>query len=187
VGFTKIYQPLTALCRLRQDNIDHQHGHERSPTMTFHHLLAGCALALAATAALAAPPADMPPGGMIPPPMMGPGREPMPPFLRGVTITEEQRDKLFELMHALAPSLHAREKELRQSHEALLKLSLRSEFDDVKAKSLVDAGARAMAEIALARARLDHQVYGLLTAEQRKQLDNPRPRHADGCGEPPRQ
>jgi periplasmic protein CpxP/Spy len=153
--------------------------------MTFRNLLAGCALALAATAALASPPADMPPGGpMPPPPMMGPGREPMPPFLHGVTLTEEQRDKLFELMHAQAPSLHAREKELRRSHEALLKLSLRSEFDDVTAKSLADAGARAMAEIALARARLDHQVYSLLTAEQRKQLDNPRPRHADGCGEP---
>jgi Spy/CpxP family protein refolding chaperone len=148
--------------------------------MTFRNLLAGCALALATTAAFASPPADM-----LPPMMMGPGREPTPPFLHGVILTEEQRDKMFELMHAQVPTQRAREKELRQSHEALLKLSLSSEFDEGKARSLADAGAKAMAEIALARARLDQKVYSLLTAEQRKQIDNPRPHHADGCGEPP--
>jgi Spy/CpxP family protein refolding chaperone len=154
--------------------------------MGLRNLLAGCTLALAATAAFAAPPADLPPGGPMPPPMMGAGREPMPPFLRGVTLTEEQRDKLFEIMHAQMPALRNREKELRQSHEGLLKLSLNGEFDDLKAKALADAGARAMAEIALMRARLDHKIYRLLTPEQRKQIDNPRPRDAEHCGEPPR-
>jgi Spy/CpxP family protein refolding chaperone len=150
--------------------------------MTLRNLLTGCALALAATAAFASPPAEMPPPMM----MMGPGREPMPPFLYGVSLTEEQRDKLFDLMHAQIPALRAREKELRQSHEALLRLSLSGEFDDLKAKSLAEAGARALAEIALTRARLDHKVYRLLTAEQRQQLDNPRPRDAERCGEPRR-
>jgi Spy/CpxP family protein refolding chaperone len=143
--------------------------------MTFRNLLAGCALALAATAASAEPP-----------PMLGPGHEPTPPFLHGVTLTEEQRDKVFEIMHAQMPGLRAREKELRQSHEALARLSLSVEFDDLKAKALADAGARTMAEIALTRARLDHKVYRLLTPEQRKQVDNPRPRDMNGCGEPPR-
>ena len=141
--------------------------------MNCRHLLAGCALALAATATFAAPP-----------PMMGPDQEPTPPFLHGVSLTEEQRDKMFEIMHAQMPGLRAREKELRQAHEALLRVSLSGEFDDIKAKSLADAGARAMAEIALTRARLDHKVYRLLTSEQRKQIDNPHPRDADGCGEP---
>lgn len=154
--------------------------------MAFRNLLAACALALTATAAFAAPPADLPPGGPIPPPMLGPGREPMPPFLHGIALTEEQRDKMFEIMHAQIPALRTREKELRQSHEALLKLSLSGEFDDVKAKALADAGARAMAEMALTRARLDHKVYRLLTPEQRKQLDSLRPRDAEHCGEPPR-
>lgn len=140
--------------------------------MTCRNLIAGCALALAATATFAAPP-----------PMMGPDQEPTPPFLHGVTLTEEQRDKVFEIMHAQIPALRTREKELRQSHEALLRVSLSGEFDDLKAKTLADAGARALAEIALTRARLDHKVYRLLTSEQRKQIDNPRPRDADGCGE----
>jgi periplasmic protein CpxP/Spy len=154
--------------------------------MAFRNLLAGCALALAASAAFAAPPADLPPGGPMPPPMMGPGREPMPPFLHGVTLTEEQRDKMFEIMYEQIPALRSRERELRQSHESLTRLSRSSEFDDVKAKALADAGARAMMEISLTRARLDHKVYRLLTPEQRKQIDNPRPRDAEPCGEPPR-
>ncbi|MBI4996321.1 MAG: Spy/CpxP family protein refolding chaperone [Rhodocyclales bacterium] len=154
--------------------------------MTFRNLLAGCALTLAAVPTFAAPPADMPPGQMPPPPMMGPGREPMPPFLHDVVLTEEQRDKLFEIMHAQMPAMRAREKELRQSHEALHKLSQNSEFDDVKARALADAGARALAEIALTRARVDHKIYRLLTPEQRKQIDAPRPRDAEHCGEPPR-
>jgi Spy/CpxP family protein refolding chaperone len=152
--------------------------------MTFRNPLAGCALALAATLAFAAPPADILPGGPMPPPMMGPGHEPMPPFLHGVTLTDEQRDKMFEIMYAQIPALRARERELRLSHESLTRLSRSSEFDDVKAKALADAGARAMAEIALTRARLDHKVYRLLTPEQRKQIDNPRPRDAEPCGEP---
>ncbi|MBI5784489.1 MAG: Spy/CpxP family protein refolding chaperone [Rhodocyclales bacterium] len=148
--------------------------------MSIRNLLAGCALALAAATAFAAPAADMPP----PPPMLAPGREPMPPFLRGITLTEEQRDKVFEIMHAQIPSLRTREKELRQSREGLIKLSLSGEFDDLKAKALADAGARAMAEVVLTRARLDHKVYRLLTAEQRKQLESPRPHDAERCGEP---
>jgi periplasmic protein CpxP/Spy len=160
--------------------------------MAFRNLLAGCALALAATAASAAPPADLPPGGPMPSPMMEPGREPIPPFLHGVSLSEDQRDKLFEIMHAQIPALRAREKELRQAHEGLLKLSLNSEFDDVKAKSLADAIARATADIALSRARNDAKIYRLLTPEQRKQVGSvPRPQEraaqaGEPCGEPPR-
>lgn len=146
-----------------------------------HHLILALGGLLATTASLAGPPADMPPGGN-PPPMSGPRHEPMPPFLRGVTLTDEQRDRIFEIMHAQVPSLRAREKEMQQAGEALMKLPLAAEFDDIKAKSLADAIARATADIALSRARNDAKIYRLLTPEQRKQVGAPTPR--ERCGEP---
>jgi len=148
-------------------------------------LIAGIALTLTALGACAAPPTDVLPGGN-PPPMMAPGHEPLPPFLHGVVLTEEQRDKIFEIMHAQVPGLRAREKELRQAFDGLRKLALADEFDDIKAKALADAAARAQAEIALTRARTDYKIYRLLTTEQRKQMQAPRQRDGEPCGEPPR-
>lgn len=146
--------------------------------------LAALALIAATATAFAAPPSDMPPSGHRPP-MMAPGHEP-PPIPPGVVLTEAQHDKIFEIMHAQAPARHAREKELAQALDGLRKLALADEFDDIKAKALADAAARAQAELALTRARTDYKIQRLLTTEQRKQAQAPRPRDGEHCGEPPR-
>lgn len=147
--------------------------------------LAALALLAATATAFAAPPTDMPPGGHRPP-MMAPGHEPPPPIPPGVVLTEAQQDKIFEIMHTQAPARHAREKELAQALDGLRKLALADEFDDIKAKALADAAARAQAELALIRARTDYKIQRLLTAEQRKQAQAPRPRGGEHCGEPSR-
>jgi periplasmic protein CpxP/Spy len=139
------------------------------------------------TAAHAAPPMGMPDGNPPPPPMMmhgGPDHEPLPPFLHGIKLTDAQLDKLFEIMHAQAPNLRAREKELQQTREGLIKLSQSNEFDDAKAKLLSDAAGRAMAEIGLLHARTDYQIFRLLTTEQRKQIGTARRTDGERCGEP---
>jgi periplasmic protein CpxP/Spy len=149
-------------------------------------LLLAIGLALA-TAAHAAPPMGMPDGNPPPPPMMmhgGPDHEPLPPFLHGIKLTDAQLDKLFEIMHAQAPNLRAREKEIQQTREGLMKLSQSNEFDDAKAKLLSDAAGRAVAEISLLHARADNQIFRLLTSEQRKQLGSDRRAGGEPCGEP---
>jgi Spy/CpxP family protein refolding chaperone len=153
------------------------------------HLLCAVGLTLAsiATNAQALPPMDQPYGAPPPPMMNGePGREPLPPFLHGIKLTDEQRDKVFDIMHAQVPTMRSREKELQQSRESLHKLALANEFDDLKAKLLAESGARIMAEIALMHARTDAQIYRLLTAEQRRQVTDRQSREARECGEPPR-
>jgi len=152
------------------------------------NLTVACGLALATASALAAPPMDVPPdGGPFPPPMMGPGHDPVPPYLRGIALTAEQRDRIFEIMHAQAPALRTRERDLRQARDALMKLSLSGDFDDIRAKLLADSAARVMSEMSLARAHVDNRIYRLLTPDQRKQVDNPRLPDRDGCdGERPR-
>jgi Spy/CpxP family protein refolding chaperone len=147
----------------------------------------GLTLASIAASAQATPPMDQPYGNPPPPMMNGePGREPMPPFLHGIKLTDEQRDKVFDIMHAQVPTMRSREKELQQSRESLHKLALANEFDDLKAKLLAESGARIMAEIALMHARTDYQIYRLLTAEQRRQVTDRQTREARECGEPPR-
>ena len=105
------------------------------------------------------------PDGPFGGPMMG------MPFLRGLSLSDAQQDKVFEIMHAQAPALRLRGREVRQSREALFALARSERFDDAKATALADTGARAASQIALMRARSAAAVWQVLTPEQRKQAD----------------
>mgnify|MGYP003476963651 FL=1 len=98
------------------------------------------------------------------------GGEMMPPHLRGLNLTEAQRDKIFEIMHAQAPAMRDKAKALRKAEDDLRALTAAADYSDAKARSLADAGAKAMSEMTLARAKAERQVFEVLTPEQRKQL-----------------
>ncbi len=111
----------------------------------------------------------------------------MPPYLHGLDLNEAQRDKVFEIMHAQAPAMRDRFKAARNVEESLRKLVLSPDYDESKASELAGQAARAMADLTLARARAERQVYELLTPEQRKQLlerkvsgESPMGGHDDG-------
>lgn len=195
-AFTQLYAALTALYRLwRETGVRHPE-HERIIAMQskLRHLTLAVGVLLASSATFAGQAMEPPPDGNPPPPMAGHRSEPLPPFLRGVTLSEEQRDKIFEIMYAQMPAMRTREKELQQAGDTLMKLPLGPEFDDLKAKSLSDAIGRASADIALNRARADAKIYRLLTPEQRKQVGSGASRQSERrshlgepCGnEPPR-
>jgi len=92
-------------------------------------------------------------------------------FLRGLDLSEAQKDKIFAIHHALAPQMRDKFKIVRKSHEDLRALTTSPQYDDAKAKGLADAGARAMADIALLKARSEHDIYALLTPEQKAQAE----------------
>lgn len=148
-------------------------------TLILRNLLVGCAMLLPAAVSFAMPPMESAPMEMPPPYMLQGNRgeptgEPMsehaPPWLHGIDLSEEVRDKIFDVFHAQAPAMRAREKELRQSMDALRTLALTGDFDDTKAKVLSNTSGRALAEIALMRARTDQQIYRLLTPAQRQEV-----------------
>ena len=91
-------------------------------------------------------------------------------MLRGLTLTESQRDKVFTIFHAQAPTLRENIKAARRAHEDLQQLALSAQFDQAKAKSLADACARSIGMLALLRAEGEHEIYLLLTEEQQQQL-----------------
>jgi hypothetical protein len=98
----------------------------------------------------------------------------MPPFLRGLTLTEAQEDKVFALMHAGIPGVRDQLKAGFKAMEELRALAASDNFDAEKARRLAETQAKAMAQVALMHAELDAKVRAILTPEQRKQFDDVR-------------
>lgn len=65
--------------------------------------------------------------------------------------------------------MREQEKAARHAHEALRAMATSGQFDEAKATALAQAAGKAMAAIALQRARTDAQINALLTPEQRRQ------------------
>lgn len=103
---------------------------------------------------------------------VGPGMEGgrMPPYLHSLNLSEAQRDRVFEIMHGQAPAMRDKVKAARNAEESLRKLVLSAEYTEPKARELSDSAARATADLSLARAKAERQIYEVLTAEQRSQL-----------------
>ena len=98
------------------------------------------------------------------------GGEMRPHYLRGLNLTETQRDKVFEVMHAQAPLLREKAKAHRAGEEALRQLTAAPDYSEAKARALADGLGKSVAEMALLRAKADRQIFDLLTPEQRKRL-----------------
>ena len=126
-----------------------------------------------------------PPGPEFGPPGMGFGA---PPFLAGLHLTDDQQDKVFAIVYAAAPAMREQSKALRKAREALRDLNESPQYDENRVKGFADSAAKADSELTVLRARTEHEIFALLTAEQRKQLEEHRhdmgPR--DHGGAPPR-
>lgn len=123
--------------------------------------LLGCACIFSAAAIAGEP--DHPPGQMMH------GRGPHAMFPHGVGLDEAQQDRVFAIVHAQEPRMREQGKAARHAHEALRAMATSGQFDDARASALAQAGADAMAAMALQQARTDAQIYALLSPEQRRQ------------------
>ncbi|KAB8061542.1 MULTISPECIES: Spy/CpxP family protein refolding chaperone [Janthinobacterium] len=151
-------------------------------------LLSACSMPLVALAQQTPAPDGPPPRAMEgPPPAFGhgpggPGPQGLPPFLRGIELSEAQQDKVFAATYAQAPLLREQEKIAYKAHAQLRELAASGAYDDAKASALASTAAQAMAAISLQQARLEQQLLAVLTPEQRKQAQQrrdsrPGPRH----------
>ena len=100
----------------------------------------------------------------------------LPHHLRALKLSEAQRDRIFDIMHAQAPALRDKAKALRQAEGELRALAASPDYNDAQAKVLADRAAAAMSEMTLARIQAERQVNDVLTPEQRKQLADIKPR-----------
>jgi Spy/CpxP family protein refolding chaperone len=88
----------------------------------------------------------------------------------GLTLSEEQQDKIFAILHAAAPANRDHMKKARKAREALRDLAQSSAYTSEKAAALAQAESAAEAELSLLRARTDHDIFMVLTPEQRAHL-----------------
>ncbi len=95
-------------------------------------------------------------------------------MLRGLDLTEAQRDKIFEIRHAQAPARRAQMKAVHAARKDLRELAMVPNYDAAKAQASADAFAKAMSQLALMRVDAARKVLAVLTPEQRKQLDERR-------------
>jgi protein CpxP len=95
----------------------------------------------------------------------------VPPSLGRLQLSEAQEDKIFAIMHAEAPQARELGKAIRNAHRGLHELATAAKYDEAKTKVLADALGKALSESALLRARTHHQIYEVLTPEQRQALE----------------
>lgn len=103
----------------------------------------------------------------------GPG--PMRGWMHGLDLDEAQEDKVFAILHAQEPYVREQSRALRKAQQALDGLGKADKYDDARAASLAKAAAQAMSNLELQRVRTEQKLLGVLTAEQRKQLDQRKP------------
>lgn len=94
----------------------------------------------------------------------------LPHHLRGLNLSESQKDQIFKLMHDQAPQMREKAKAAQQAHEELRQLSQSGQFDEARAKGLIDNATRAHGDMMLMHLKNEQQILTLLTPEQRKQM-----------------
>ena len=99
-------------------------------------------------------------------------------FLRGLDLSDQQRDRIFEIRHAAAPKMREQAKALRETRGEFAKLALSSDYDEAKVRTLADRNAQAISEMAQLRARNMNEIYKVLTPEQQAKVQERMSRRA---------
>jgi Spy/CpxP family protein refolding chaperone len=92
-------------------------------------------------------------------------------WLHGLGLTDAQRDKVFEIVHAQAPGLRQQAKAVRAARGELGALSTAATLDSAQLKAASDKLARALADMSESRVRTRNQIFQVLTPEQQKQVE----------------
>jgi protein CpxP len=91
----------------------------------------------------------------------------VPHYLRGLDLTQVQKDQLFTLRHEQAPVIREQQKQRHELMQALRDTTQAQSFDDTKAQQIAAGLANLEKDQVLMRARTHAKVLALLTPEQR--------------------
>jgi Spy/CpxP family protein refolding chaperone len=114
------------------------------------------------------PPAGMMAHPSLPPDGISGEQQPFP--LAGLDLTETQRDKIFQIMHSIAPVIYENEKVIHRTMESIHQLTTSDPFDATKAKLIADEHGKAVADLFFIHTETQAKVWGTLTDKQRKHL-----------------
>lgn len=104
----------------------------------------------------------------------------VPHYLRGLDLTQAQKDQLFTLRHEQAPGQREQQKQRHALMQALRDTTQAPSFDDAKAQQIATGLANLEKDQVLMRARTQAKVFALLTPEQRTKAQAFKEKHALG-------
>ncbi|MBS1211466.1 MAG: putative lipoprotein signal peptide [Proteobacteria bacterium] len=113
-------------------------------------------------------PQDMGPQGPGPH-RMGPHKPGMP-FLHGIDLTPAQSAQLKQMHEKQHEQAAAKHKALHEQHQALAKLVMSDSYSHAKADKIIARIGAIQADMERQRAESGHQLYQILTPEQRVKL-----------------
>jgi protein CpxP len=90
--------------------------------------------------------------------------------LRGIELTDTQREQVRSIMDTNRAALEQTGKALREAHRAFAEATMAATVDEATVRARSTAVANAMADEAILRAKVRAEVHALLTAEQLQQL-----------------
>jgi Spy/CpxP family protein refolding chaperone len=91
-------------------------------------------------------------------------------MLRGLNLSQEQKDQVFNLVHAQQPAMREKMKALHQARKEVRKITLSDNYDAARVRQIATAQSQTLIELGTMRADLEHKIYTLLTSEQKQQL-----------------
>ncbi|ANJ74762.1 Spy/CpxP family protein refolding chaperone [Ralstonia insidiosa] len=91
-------------------------------------------------------------------------------FLRGLKLTEEQRDKIFAIKYAQMPQEREQHKAVAHARRDLRQMVMSGQYDEARVRTLSEALGRAVTQEAQLRAQAGAKIMQVLTPEQRKQI-----------------
>lgn len=94
-------------------------------------------------------------------------------------LTDVQQDKIIALVHPQLPVTWKMEKQRQQLLEELNKLANVDKFDESKGNEIAEKLAALEKDAVFNRAKIDSQIFAILTPEQRKQLSEHKPHPQD--------
>lgn len=98
------------------------------------------------------------------------GGEHLPHFLRPLNLSDAQRAEIKNLLQNRLSQGKEKIGQGRAMHEELRKLSFSADFSEAKSLSLVEKSLDLHKQAVLDKAKLDNQIYKLLTPEQQQKL-----------------
>jgi periplasmic protein CpxP/Spy len=87
--------------------------------------------------------------------------------LRGLDLTEAQRDQVFKIFHEQAPAAREQMKTIRSARRDLAQAALGDRYDAERVRAAAEAQGKAVTQLALLRAQTMQRVNAVLTPEQR--------------------
>jgi Spy/CpxP family protein refolding chaperone len=89
-------------------------------------------------------------------------------WLKGLDLSEAQRDRMFEIMHAQAPKMREQRKALQAARKELGQFSTAAQLDATQVQAASTKVAQAMASMIEHQVRTRNALFQQLTPEQQK-------------------